>query len=99
MNASEILLPTRTINPALQARLAELKPGQRIRIIQSVRVGARKWTTTVEGAFRHVDYLATGLSTQRVREDDIVVPCVHFMKDSGELSSISLDEHSMLEMA
>ena len=99
MNASEIVLPTRTLDPALKERLANLRPGQRIRITQTVRVGARTWTTTVEGAFRHIDYLATGLSTQRVPEDDIIVPCVHFTKDNGELSSISLDEHSALELA
>jgi hypothetical protein len=29
-----------------------------------------------------------------VPEDDIIVPLVHFAKDNGELSSISLDEHS-----
>ena len=99
MNVNEILLPTRKLDSALQARLVDLKPGQRIRVTQTIRVGARSWTTAVEGAFRQIDYLATGLSTQRVREDDIVVPCIHFTKDSGELSSISLDEHSMLEIA
>ena len=41
-----------------------------------------------------LDYLATGLSTERVPEDDIVVPVVHFTKDNGELSSISIDEHT-----
>jgi hypothetical protein len=99
MNANEIVLPTRTLDPALQSRLAGLKPGQRIRIVQTIRVGSRSWKATVEGVFRHIDYLATGLSTQRVHVDDIVVPCVHFTKDNGELSSISLDEHSMLELA
>ncbi len=99
MNSGEIVLPTRTLDAALKERLSNLKPAQRIKITQTVRVGSRTWTTTVEGVFRHIDYLATGLSTQRVREDDIVVPCVHFTKDNGELSSISLDEHSMLELA
>jgi hypothetical protein len=99
VNANEIVLPTRTIDPALQSRLASLSPGQRIRIVQTVRVGSRTWATTVEGKFRHIDYLATGLSTQRIPADDIVVPCVHFTKDNGELSSVSLDEHTMLELA
>jgi hypothetical protein len=42
--------------------------------------------------------LATGLSTDRVPEDDIIVPTVHFTKDNGELSSITLDEHSRIEV-
>jgi hypothetical protein len=52
----------------------------------------------VEGVYRDVNYLATGLSTQRVPEDDIVVPTVHFTKDNGELSSITLDEHTRIEV-
>jgi hypothetical protein len=96
MNAAEITLPTRDLDPALSELLAGLKPGQRIRITQRLRVGAREWSTTVEGVFRGLDYLATGLSTQRVPDDDIVMPMVHFTKDNGELSSVTLDEHTKL---
>jgi hypothetical protein len=92
----EVILPTRAIDPALKSLLEGLKPGQRIRVSQTVRVGDRTWTTSTEGVFRDLNYLATGLSTQRLPEDDIVVPTVHFTKDNGELSSISLDEHSKL---
>lgn len=89
---------TRPIDPALSALLERLKPGQRIRITQRVRVGSSgTWTTTVEGAFRDVNYLSTGLATDRVREDDIVVVTVHFTKGNGELSSITLDEHTRIE--
>jgi hypothetical protein len=90
---------TRPIAPALAAILASLKPGQRIRITQTVRMNSRRsWRTTVEGVFRGVNYLATGLSTQRVPEDDIVVVTVHFTKDNGELSSVTLDEFSTIEV-
>ena len=91
---TDIVMPTRPIDPGLKSLLAGLKPGQRIRVTQTVRVGERSWTTTTEGVFRDVNYLATGLSTQRVPEDDIVVPTVHFTKDNGELSSVTLDENS-----
>jgi hypothetical protein len=88
---------TRPVDPALVAVLRALRPGQRIRVTQTVRVGFQEWTTTVIGTFRAVRYLATGLSTERVPEDDIVVPTVHFTKENGELSSIALDEHTKLE--
>jgi len=90
---------TRQPAPALQQLLQSLKPGQKIRITQTVRVGRQVWHTTVPGTFRSIDYLATGLSTQRVPEDDIVVATVHFTKDNGELSSIALDEHSKIEIS
>jgi hypothetical protein len=89
---------TRPISPELTALLQRLQPGQRIRITQTVRVGFKQWTTTVEGAFRAVNYLTTGLATDRVPEDDIVVVCVHFTKDNGELSSVTLDEQSKIEL-
>ena len=84
-------------NRPLPAVLHALKPGRRIRVTQTVRVGRQVWTTTVEGLFRGVNYLATGLSTDRVPEDDIVVAAVHFTKDNGELTSITLDENSKIE--
>jgi len=89
---------TRPVDPALASVIERLEPGQRIRIIQRVRVGLQAWETTIEGAFRDVNYLATGLSTDRVPEDDIIVPTVHFIKDNGELSSITLDEHTRIEV-
>jgi hypothetical protein len=89
---------TRPVNPALAAVLRRLRPGQRIRLTQTVRVGQEQWAATVTGAFREVRYLATGLATDRVPEDDIVVPTVHFTKDNGELSSIALDEQSQVEI-
>lgn len=98
MSVTEVTLPTKELDASLRQLLAGLKPGQRIRITQSVRVGDREWTTTVEGVFRQLNYLATGLSTERVPEDDIVMPLVHFTKDNGELSSITLDENSKVSV-
>ncbi|HLJ94188.1 MAG TPA: hypothetical protein VKU02_13455 [Gemmataceae bacterium] len=88
---------TRSVDPALAAVLRSLKPGQRIRITQTVRVGFQQWTTTVTGVFRELNFLATGLATDRVPQDDIVVATVHFTKDNGELSSVTLDEQSKVE--
>jgi hypothetical protein len=88
---------TEKVDPQLAAFLTSLRPGQRIQVTQTIRVGARLWTTTTSGVYRGLDYLATGLSTERVPEDDIVVPVVRFTKDNGELSSITIDEHTKVE--
>jgi hypothetical protein len=88
---------TRPVRPELVAVLKDLKPGQRIKIVQQVRVGSTaKWSAPVEGTFRNVNFLATGIATDRVPEDDIVVVTVHFTKDNGELSSVTLDENSQI---
>jgi hypothetical protein len=90
---------TRPVRPALAAVIRGLKPGQRIKITQRVRVGSTAtWSAPVVGVFRNVNFLETGLSTDRVPEDDIVVVTVHFTKDNGELSSVTLDEHSQIEV-
>ena len=89
---------TRPIRSDLHAVLAALNPGQRIRIKQVVRMNCRsQWPAVVEGTFRNVNFLATGISTERVPEDDIVVVTVHFTKDNGELSSVTLDENTQIE--
>jgi hypothetical protein len=97
MNSPAITSATKPVEPELAELLKSLKPGQRIRVTQRVRVGHRVWPAVVEGVFRDLDFLATGLATDRVREDDIVVPVVHFIKANGELSSITIDEHTRVE--
>jgi hypothetical protein len=90
---------SRPIPADVMAILEKLQPGQRIRLTQRVKIGSTKtWTFTVEGVFRHVDSLATGLATDRLKEDDIVIPVVHFTKDNQEMSSISVDEHTRVEI-
>ena len=90
---------TRTLRPELVTLLRGLKPGTRLKITQQVRVGSSAhWTAQVQGVFRNVNFLVTGLATDRVPEDAIVVVTVHFTKDNGELSSVTLDEHSQIEV-
>ena len=94
-----IRMPTRHLSRAQLDMLQSLKPGQRLQITQSVRVGARTWKTTTAGVFRGINYLATGVTTDRVPEDDIIVPMLHFTKDNGELSSIAIDENTDVRIA
>ncbi|MBM3992727.1 MAG: hypothetical protein FJ303_01000 [Planctomycetes bacterium] len=90
---------TRPLPAAVWERLKSLQPGQRIRITQGVKVGSTKtWTFTVEGTFRCLDSLATGLATDRLREDDIVIPVIHFTKDNKEMSSVTVDERTKVEL-
>ena len=94
---STITSTTRKLSQHQVDVLKSLQPGRRIRVVQTVRVGAKKWQAVAEGVFREINYLATGVTTERVPEDDIVVPQVHFTKDNGELSSVTLDDQSQIE--
>ncbi|QVL32496.1 hypothetical protein KIH39_00845 [Telmatocola sphagniphila] len=94
--STEVKLPTKKLDPDQAELLTSLKAGQQIEVVQTVRVGSRQWQTHVKGTFRQLNYLATGLATQRVPEDDIVVPMLHFVKENGEYSSIAIDENSVV---
>jgi hypothetical protein len=97
MTGKPLTYATRPLRPEAAAQLAQLKPGQRLKITQLVRVGMKTWPAVVHGTFRHLDSLATGLATERVPEDDIIVSILHFTKDNGELSSVAIDEHTVIE--
>lgn len=94
MSAENIVLPTRRLDAGVADVLKSLKAGDRIKVVQTVRVGAKTWEATAEGVFRELGYLQTGITTERVKEDDLVVPVVRFTKPNGELSSVSVDEHT-----
>ncbi|MFM8271345.1 MAG: hypothetical protein ACKODX_03330 [Gemmata sp.] len=94
-----IVLPTRRLDPAVADLLRALKPGDKIKIVQAVRVGAKKWTAEATGEFRGLAYLVTGVTAERVKEDDLVVPVVRFTKPNGELTSVSIDENTKVERA
>lgn len=76
----------------------QLRPGQRIRITQTVRVGLDCWTTTVTGVFREAKVLVTGLATERAPDDIVSAATIHLIKDNGELSSIVVDERTRIEL-
>jgi hypothetical protein len=90
--------PTRHLRPKQVETLRSLQVGQRIRVVQTVRVGSRKWEAVAEGVFREINYLATGITTERVPEDDVIAPMVHFTKDNGELTSIAMDENTAISV-
>lgn len=95
----DVTLPSRRLDPAVVRLLKELKPGDRVTLVHTVRVGARTWPATATGTFRGVNYLSTGVTTDRVAADDIVVPTVHFARDDGELGSVALDENTTISRA
>ena len=96
---TELPSSTRPVTAALTGIVRALKPGDRIRITQDVRVNSRwGWSAAIEGVFRSTNFLATGIATDRLPEDDIVVVMVHFTKDNGELSSVTLSGGSQIEV-
>lgn len=82
----------------LGVKLAALVPGDLIEIRKKVKINSfQSWDHVVQCTFSHVNHLSTGLATDRVPEDDIVLVCVHFTKQNGELGSIILDDQTQVD--
>lgn len=97
-NQDLIQSSTRALNPEISNILKTLTSGQRFRVTLKLRVGSTAtWMAPIEGTFRHYNFLSTGIATDRIPEDDIVVVIVHFTKDNGELSSFTVDDHTKIE--
>lgn len=77
---------------------SELKPGQKVRITQTVKVGNRSWPSKSEGTVRDVKRLVTGLATERNSDDIFSVATIHFRKENGELSCVTVDESTVVEV-
>jgi hypothetical protein len=99
--STDVKLPSshRQLDADLIALLKGLTAGDKIKVTQTVRVGAKTWPAEATGTFRGLSYLSTGVTVDRVAADDIVVPTVHFTKDTGELTSIALDENTKVVRA
>lgn len=99
--AKKLPSSTRPIPAELVTILQGLKKGQKIRITRDMVINSRhKWAAApVEGVFSHINFLTTGIGTDRVPEDEIVVVAVHFLKlPQNELSSITIDQHVKIEV-
>lgn len=79
--------------PEVANLLRNIQPGDRIKVSRTLKVNSgHSWPFTVEGEFVQANHLRTGLATDRVPEDDIILICLHIKKDNGERTSITIDE-------
>ncbi|MFM7113825.1 MAG: hypothetical protein ACKO26_22035 [Planctomycetota bacterium] len=84
--------------PALAKVLGSISAGDTIRIHKKLRINSmHSWNHEIVVNFSHFDFLSTGLATDRVPEDDVVLVCIHFCKQNGELGSVILDDQTTLE--
>ena len=77
---------------------SDLIPGSRIRVKQRVTVGSRVWALEVSGVVREVKPIDTGIHTDRVKKDDLWVESVLLEKPDGELTRVTFDENTQIEV-
>jgi hypothetical protein len=73
-----------------------LKPGDRVELEHEVKVGFRSWTATTTGTVVRVDRRRHSLHFNRNFDDRVYSDVIVLKRDDGELTTITLDEFSVL---
>lgn len=75
---------------------ASLQPGDRVEIEHEIKVGLKRWTTTTRGTVERTERRRHGLHFQRNRDDKVFSDLIVLKRDDGELTTVTLDEFSVL---
>ena len=76
----------------------ELKPGQRIRVVQTIARREGDWRGDTQGVIVEVEQEPTGSWYAHGRDDKHWLRRVRLRKDDGELTTLTLDQHSEVEL-
>lgn len=75
---------------------ASLQPGDRVEVQHEVKVGFRSWTATTEGVLVSKERRRHSLHYDRNFDDKVFSDVMVLSRDSGELTTVTLDEFSEL---
>ncbi|MGE0760590.1 MAG: hypothetical protein AB7O38_26495 [Pirellulaceae bacterium] len=75
---------------------AQLQPGDRVELKHQVKVGFRVWTTHTTGTVVKTERRRHSLHFQRNFDDKVFSDSIVLRLDSGELTTVTLDEFSEL---
>ena len=76
--------------------LESLKPGDRVEMVHEVKVGFRSWETKTTGEVVGIERRRHGLHRQRNFDDKVYSDSIVLKLDSGELTTVTLDDFSQL---
>jgi hypothetical protein len=74
-----------------------LEPGDRVELQHEVKVGFRTWQTTTVGTVVSKGRRRHGLHFRRNHDDKVFSDQIVLRRDSGELTTVTLDEFSVLK--
>lgn len=73
-----------------------LQPGDHVELSHEVKVGFRQWETKTTGEVVHAERRRHGLHYQRNFDDKAFSDILVLKRDDGELTTVTLDEFSVL---
>ncbi len=77
----------------------ELKPGDRIEVEHTVTVGCESWTTSTSGLVVRTERRRHGLHHQRSHDDRVFSDVILLELPDGELTTVTMDEFTVLRRA
>lgn len=89
-------MATTTAEAEARRIYAELKPGDRIEVVHTVIVGNKRWTTTTVGTVLRTERRRHGLHFRRHHDDKVYSDLIILKRDSGELTTVTMDEFTRL---
>jgi hypothetical protein len=88
-----------TSNSQPLTRFDELKAGDRIEVEHTVTVGMKQWTTTTAGTVVRTERRRHGLHFNRNTDDKVFSDVILLELPDGELTTLSLDEFTVIRRA
>jgi len=76
---------------------AELKPGDRLQVVHEVKVGSKLWSTTTIGTVESTERRRHGLHFRRQLDDKVFSDVILLRRDSGEQTTVTMDEYTELK--
>jgi hypothetical protein len=73
-----------------------LQPGDQVELSHEVKVGFRQWETKTAGKVVHAERRRHGLHHQRNFDDKAFSDVIVLERHDGELTTVTLDEFSVL---
>lgn len=77
---------------------ADLSPGMRVRIVQTIHFGSRQTVTEVTGEVLRVGQQKTGSWFAHGKDDKLWLDRVELRKADGELVKVNIDAHTLVEI-
>ena len=79
-----------------RALFDELNAGDQIEVEQTVTVGQKTWTTTISGKVVRTERRRHGLHVERNFDDKVFSDVILLERPDGELTTVTLDEFTVL---
>ena len=88
-----------TSNSGIHELFDELKPGDRIEVEHTVTVGSESWTTKTNGLVVRTERRRHGLHCHRSHDDKVFGDVILLELPDGELTTVTMDEFTVLRRA